>query len=107
MVAGSHPGISGFNINTLEKLWIFEVEEALFYTPPYYADRQQSIESSPIISGDNIFFGAMDGCFNLLDLETGELQWKKRTGAPILSTAITEGNKVYVADFAGNVYCFE
>ena len=33
----------------------------MFYTPQYYSDRQQTIESTPLVIGDSIIFGAMDG----------------------------------------------
>ncbi|WP_052670687.1 outer membrane protein assembly factor BamB family protein [Draconibacterium sediminis] len=106
ILGSAHPGIGAFDRNTSSRKWIFEVEPAIFYTPSYFSDNQQSIESSPLILCDKVFFGAMDGNIYLLNSESGKLIWKKSLGVPVMSSAASNENQVYVADFAGNVYCF-
>lgn len=105
-IAGSHPGIASFDRDTKKKIWQFEVGEPLMYTPSYYCDRQQSIETTPLLMKDKLIFGAMDGCVYLLDAETGKLDWKTSLGSPVITSAANSGNSVYICDFAGNIYCF-
>ncbi|MBI9063681.1 MAG: PQQ-binding-like beta-propeller repeat protein, partial [Marinilabiliaceae bacterium] len=106
ILGSAHPGIGAFDRNTYSRQWIFEVEPAIFYTPSYFSDNQQSIEVSPLLLGDKVFFGAMDGNLYLLNSNSGNLIWKKSLGVPVMSSAASNANQVYVADFAGNVYCF-
>lgn len=106
IVAGSHPGIASFNRKTGSKIWEFGVGNPLLYTPSYFADKQQSIESTPILLGDKLVFGAMDGCVYVLDAESGRLLWKTELGAPVLTSAAVTGSCFYICDFAGNIYCF-
>ncbi|GAB3652419.1 PQQ-binding-like beta-propeller repeat protein [Echinicola sediminis] len=107
IVAGSHPGVAAFDRKTNQKIWEFEVDEALFYTPSYFADQQQSLESTPVLVGDKLIFGAMDGKVYVLDINTGRLLWKKSLGAPVITSAAISDNGFYIADFAGNIYCFQ
>ena len=107
IVAGSHPGIAAYDRETGEKIWQFEVDEALFYTPSYYADHQQSIETTPVLLGDKIVFGAMDGCVYVLDAGNGKLLWKTKLGAPVLTTVAVSDTRIFMCDFAGNIYCYQ
>ncbi|MCT4589495.1 MAG: PQQ-binding-like beta-propeller repeat protein [Carboxylicivirga sp.] len=107
IVAGSHPGIVAFDRQTKEEIWQFEVGPAMLYTPSYFADRQQSIESTPVLIGDKLVFGAMDGCIYVLDVNTGRLLWKTRLGAPILTSVAVIENGFFICDFAGNIYYFK
>ena len=107
IVAGSHPGIAAFERESGEKLWQFEVGEALLYTPSYFSDRQQTIETTPILIGSIIVFCAMDGYIYVLDDESGQLLWKTKLGAPVLTTIAATDTPIIVCDFAGNVYCFQ
>ncbi|TDN95885.1 PQQ-binding-like beta-propeller repeat protein [Sunxiuqinia elliptica] len=107
IVAGSHPGITAVSRETGEQLWRFEVEPALLYTPSYYADRQQSIESTPLLIGDKLVFGAMDGRVYALDAISGKLLWRTELGAPVVTSVAVDGKRFYICDFAGNVYCFQ
>lgn len=106
IVAGSHPGIAAFDRKTGERIWQFEVDEPLFYTPSYFSDKQQSIETTPVLIGNKIVFGGMDGILYVLDANTGRLLWKTDLGAPILTSVAVSDSRIYVCDFAGNVYCF-
>lgn len=107
IVAGSHPGVAAFNRSSGEKIWQFEVGRALFYTPSYFCDRQQTIETTPVLVGDKIVFGAMDGGLYVLDVESGKLLWQTKIGAPILTSVAVSNSQIYVCDFAGNIYCFQ
>lgn len=105
-VAGSDPGIASIDRKTGKKIWEYEVLPAIFYTPQYFSDQQRSIESTPILAGDELIFGAMDGWVYKLNASTGALTWKKYLGAPVLTTAAVTKNGFYICDFAGNIYYF-
>lgn len=106
ILGSSHPGVAAFNRSSLTRKWLFEVNPALLYTPPYYGDKQQTLEVTPLLLGDKLFFGASDGNLYLIDKNAGTPIWKKSLGAPVLTTAAFSGNSLFVCDFAGNVYCF-
>ncbi len=107
IVAGSHPGVAAFSRETGKQLWLFEMEPALLYTPSYYADRQQSIESTPLLIGNKLVFGAMDGRVYALDAISGKLLWKTELGSPVVTSAAVDGKRFFICDFAGNIYCYQ
>ncbi|WP_161599215.1 outer membrane protein assembly factor BamB family protein [Algoriphagus machipongonensis] len=106
ILAGSHPGVVSFDKDSGKKQWEFEVDPALFYTPSYFSDQQQSIESTPILVGDHLIFGAMDGKLYVLEANSGKLIWKTHLGAPIMTSAAISENGFFICDFAGNIYYF-
>lgn len=102
-------GLKAFDRHTLQEKWTFTTGEALVYTAPYTTPDQRkgvyTIESSVTEVGEKLLFGASDGYFYVLD-KTGRLLDKINIGAPIFAEPTIEGDRVYVADFAGNVSCF-
>ncbi|TKG97407.1 hypothetical protein EYV94_02980 [Puteibacter caeruleilacunae] len=107
IVASSDPGIAAIERESGKKKWQFEVGDALLYTPSYFSDRQQSIESTPVLIGDKVVFGAMDGCVYVLDSATGRLMWKAELGAPVMTSVAVADHCIYICDFAGNIYCYQ
>jgi outer membrane protein assembly factor BamB len=64
------------------------------------------IDSSPVIVGERVFFGASTGEVFALDAETGEVDWRFETGSSIVaSPSIAEG-KLVIGTEDGQVYCF-
>ncbi len=53
------------------------------------------VASSPMIIGNNVYFGSKDGNFYALDKKSGKEVWKYNTGNPILSQAATLDNAVF------------
>jgi outer membrane protein assembly factor BamB len=102
----STTGLHALDRETLEEKWNFMTGEAMIYTAPYVAPPAAQIECSPIASGNYVIFGASDGCFYVLDRDSGSLCWKYSVGAPILNSVAASGNMLFGADFAGNVYGF-
>ncbi|AWW32202.1 hypothetical protein DN752_19800 [Echinicola strongylocentroti] len=106
VIAGAHPGIAAFDKIQKKQLWEFQVDKAMFYTPSYFENQEQSIESTPVLVGDLLIFGAMDGNVYAVNVHDGKLLWKTRLGAPVMTTAAISSNGFYISDFAGNIYCF-
>lgn len=105
-IAGSDPGIASFSRSTGKKLWEFEVLPAMLYTPQYYSDQQKSIETTPVLTGNSLIFGAMDGWVYHLDANNGSVLWKTDLAAPVLTSAAVSEDGFYICDFAGNIYFF-
>lgn len=66
-----------------------------------------SIVSSPVISGNTVFFGSDDSVLYAVDAEKGTLRWKFRTGGRVSSSAAVDHGKVYFVSFDGCLYCLE
>lgn len=107
IVFGSvNEGLIAVDKETLEIKWKCPTGDALIYTAPYTRKVSATIETSPLLAGTTIYFGASDGNLYGVDKETGNLVWKHATGAPVFSTMAVSGNALFVTDFGGNVYAF-
>lgn len=100
-------GIIALDRATLNEKWNYITGDALIYTSPYTSRPSSQIECSPVLSGDLILLGALDGVFYAIDRSTGELCWRYSVGAPVMSTVAVSGNTMFGTDFAGNVYAFK
>ena len=99
-------GVIALDKRTLEEKWNFKTNPALIYTSPYSKPSSSTVETSPVLVGDTVFFGASDGILYALNRISGKLLWKYQIGVPIFSTVSVAENVLYVTDFAGNVYGF-
>lgn len=99
-------GLIALDRETLEQKWNVPTLPALIYTAPYTRFPVTTIETSPVLAGSTIFFGASDGILYGVNTSSGKVEWKHATGAPIFSTVAISGNSLFVTDFAGNVYGF-
>ena len=69
-------------------------------------DRQAMAGSStPIVVGDHAFFGHDDTSIRAINRE-GDVVWEHRLGTPIKTAPAISGNKLFVHDYAGNLWCF-
>ena len=70
-----------------------------------YAAKRR-IDSSPVVVGDRVFFGAGDGRLYCVGLARGNLLWSHEAGGSFTgSPAVAEGHLV-IANDDGVVYCF-
>lgn len=107
IVATSDRGVAAFDRLTFKRLWNYSTSPAIFYSVPYSQDYQCSVETSPVLVGKTLVFGASDGYLYGIDPTTGQYKWRRRIGAPIFSSPAISGDALYTADFAGNLYCFK
>lgn len=77
-----------------QTLWKFEIP---------HNSTHDGIRSAAAASGSTVVFGADDGTLYCLDAETGSLQWKYGTGAPIVSTPCIADSSVYIGNLNGTV----
>lgn len=99
-------GLLALDKETYEKKWEFRTRPAMIYTSPYVRNPACTVETSPVLSGDIVYFGASDGTLYGVDKEKGKLVWKHATGAPIFGSVSVVGNALFAVDFGGNVYGF-
>ena len=52
-----------------------------------------------------VYFSSLDTNAYAVDADTGEVIWKFRTGAPIMSTPLVHNNKIYFGSNDGHFYC--
>nr|WP_255545464.1 PQQ-binding-like beta-propeller repeat protein [Echinicola sp. 20G] len=79
----------------------------MFYTPSYFQNQEQSLESSPVLVNDQLIFGAMDGKVYVIDADSGKLLWKNSLGTPVMTSPAVSPEGFYICDFAGNIYFFK
>lgn len=106
-VGTSDKGLAAFDRKTFKRLWNYNTAPSMFYSVPYSQDYQSSVETSAVLIGKTLVFGASDGYLYGVDALTGRFSWKRAMGAPIFSSPAVSGNAMYIADFAGNLYCFK
>lgn len=102
----SERGVVALDRETLEEKWNYKTRPSMIYTSPYVRNPLSTVETSPVLCGQNVFVGASDGFLYALDKSTGRLKWSYDVGAPIFTTVAVSGNILCVADYAGNVYLF-
>lgn len=106
-VATADKGVMAFDRLTFKPAWTYLTHPAIFYSVPYFQDFQNSVETSPVLIGNTLVFGASDGYLYGVNAENGRFQWKRNLGAPIFSSPAVSGDAIYAADFSGNLYCFK
>ncbi len=65
------------------------------------------IYSSPIISGEMVFFGSADSTFYAVNKNNGKLIWKYKTQGAIHSSPAITGNNICFGSADGNLYSLE
>ena len=99
-------GLVALDRETWEEVWRVQTRPSLIYTSPYSRHPVATVDSSPILVGDIVYFGASDGILYGVNWQDGQVVWKHRTGAPVFSSLTNVGNRLFAADYSGNVYAF-
>ncbi|HEY4177199.1 MAG TPA: PQQ-binding-like beta-propeller repeat protein [Kofleriaceae bacterium] len=69
----------------------------------HYKSAQAGWVASPVITGDLVWIGGVDGRLIAYALETGRLVWQTQLGAPITSAVAPTGDSLVVASYDGTV----
>ena len=99
-------GLVALDRETFEVRWKVQTSPALIYTAPYSRHPVATVETSPLLVGNTVYFGASDGILYGVNKDSGQTVWKHKTGAPLFSTLATDGRMIFATDFGGNVYAF-
>lgn len=103
----SRDGLLAVNLSDFSQAWTYQCKPALIYTSPYTMNSERTVECSPIAYGDNVIFGANDGCVYCLEQSGGKFVWRITVGLPVLGRPVIRGNDLLIFDFAGNLYCYD
>ncbi|MCI5738350.1 MAG: PQQ-like beta-propeller repeat protein [Ruminococcus sp.] len=71
-------------------------------TAPYIG-KAQTVESTPVLDGDTLVFGASDGNLYQISTADGAVLQTVAVGAPIFGKAANADGDWIVGDFAGRV----
>lgn len=88
-----------------KELWNFKCAPALLYTAPYTKDYQMTVEGGVAVKDNRLYFGANDGWLYCVNITNGLFVWKLNLGAPLLSNVVIDGERLYVSDMGGTLWC--
>src|SRR5262245_28398690 len=63
--------------------------------------------SSPVVSGNTVVAGGIDGVVYALDLASGKDRWQAKTGGRIRATPAIADGMVVIGSWDGRVYCLD
>ena len=69
-------------------------------------DRSVPHTPSPLVMGKNVYLLSDDGIATCLDVESGDLRWRKRLGGTYSASPIAAGGKIYCQSEAGECVIF-
>ncbi|MGN0571176.1 MAG: PQQ-binding-like beta-propeller repeat protein [Candidatus Fimenecus sp.] len=101
-IATANKGVLAFDLTTHEILWETPVGNALVGTAPYVG-KAQTVESTFVLDGDTLVFGASDGNLYRISASDGAVLQTVAVGAPIFGKAANADGDWIVGDFAGRV----
>lgn len=101
----SNDGIVAFDLDSKKLVWHFETGESILFTAPYAGKGKKIVESTPVIDGENVIFGANDGFIYTVNAKSGELTDKRQAGSAVLGKIAVNGDKIYTGTFDGYAVC--
>lgn len=99
-------GLVALDKETYEVKWQHNIDPTLVYSSSYTKENGQTVETSPVLAGNTVYFAASDGSLYGVNAETGRREWKYTTGAPMFGSVAVSGNTLMAVDLSGNVYQF-
>lgn len=102
----ANEGVVAFDVHDKTILWNFKTDNSILFTSPYVGKDSKTVESSPVLDGDTLIFGANDGCIYTVDIHTGDLLKKYSVGSAVLGEVCVTKDKIYAASFDGYAVCF-
>lgn len=106
LLASANKGVLAVEKATGQECWRFTPQTALVCSSPYTRQPAATVEAGIVRHGELCTFGSSDGYIYTLELTTGRLVEKHRTGAPILAVPTLTPTGLAVMDLAGGLYCF-
>lgn len=86
------------------QLWAVRVDGEGELTPAQTAWktlRQVPVMSSPVLVGDELYWGSDDGMISCADARSGEIRWQERTGGSFLASPVAAAGRVYFFGHSG------
>lgn len=66
-----------------------------------------SVLTSPVVSGDQVFFVSRNGACYALDAITGQRLWQVELNEPVVAAPIVSGGRMFVVTISGIVYALD
>lgn len=101
-IATANKGVLAFDLTEHKILWETPVGNALVGTAPYVG-KKKTVESTLVLDGDALVFGASDGNLYRVSASDGTVLQTVAVGAPIFGKAAYADGEWVVGDFAGRV----
>jgi outer membrane protein assembly factor BamB len=60
--------------------------------------------SSPVVVGERVYFGGLDGMAYAIDSGSGKLIWKSNLGARVSSSVVSHGGDIYLGTVNGHIF---
>ena len=105
IILGSIDGIHAYNRNSLTKVWSYKPGRSLIPSTGYCRSGYE-VTASPLVVGNTVICGALDGKLYLLDLDTGKKIQEIQLDSQIMAQCALLGNACVVTTLNGNIYMF-
>ena len=102
-----HNGVVAIDVETFTVKCYYQCGPTGLCVSPYAHGEFRSMESTPIVEGEELVFTALDGGLYRYNIESGELISKSYAGAPIIVSPVITDDAVYTADFDGRLTKFK
>jgi outer membrane protein assembly factor BamB len=67
---------------------------------------RDDIDGSPVIAGEKVVVGSLDGRLYIVDLNDGKELWSYEIGAPLFSSPAVDGGIIVIGSDDGRIYAF-
>jgi len=65
-----------------------------------------AVDASPVIVGDRVYIGTMNGRLLGLELKTGKQAWEYEAGGGFPASPAAAAGRLVIGNDAGDLYCF-
>ncbi len=103
VIGSGFASVEAFSRADGRSVWSFAVGSPIASARPY-SSAISTVTSSPIIAGNEVYFGADDGRLYAVDVNSGVLRWSADLGAPIRSSPAASGNMLLIATADGTLF---
>jgi outer membrane protein assembly factor BamB len=69
-------------------------------------EARHRVDSSPVVSGNRVYFGCADGRLIALDMKTGEKVWEYEAGGQFNASPAIGNGRLVIGNTDGTLYCF-
>lgn len=99
-------GLIAFDLDSKEIVREMQTDGAIAFTAPYIGKDAQTVESTPVINGGEVIFGASDGYIYRVEKSSGKILQKYDAGSPVFGKVIVSGSSLIAGTLDGKVVCF-
>jgi len=99
-------GVFGVDKETLDVKLVFSTHPSRLFTAPYRYGNLQTVETTPVIKGEQLIFAASDGYIHMYNKNNGYKIKEINVGSPVISNPVYGDGYIITADFSGKVKKF-